>query len=219
MTEENQQAVVEETDVQAAPDTEVVNAPEKDELDDLLAQYDQAQPAVEPQQPVANSEEQRSDQYDDDLNISDVMKRLDERDARDEAARKAEQDRQFKIDMDKTVANVRGEFDPSVFDDTFMESWIDAQARNDPRLQNAWANRHNDPKAFGQIVEGLGRNFNKKFKALPDKQVTEDREAVAEAVRGASKQAPAAKAVDYASMSDAEFSKYTDENFGFRPEI
>ena len=217
MTEATQQAVVEETDVQAAPDTEVVSAPEKDELDDLLAQYEQKDTVVEPT--VESSDDSRSDQYSDDPDISDVIKRLDDRDAKDEAARKAENERQFKIDMDKTVESVRGDFDPGIFDDTFMESWIDAQARNDPRLQNAWSNRHNDPKAFGRIVEVLGRNFNKKFKALPDKQVTEDTEAVAEAVRGSSKQAPAPKTVDTTQMSDAEFARYTEENFGFRPEI
>ena len=30
------------------------------------------------------------------------------------------------------------EIDPEFFDDTFVESWMDAQARQDPRLADAW---------------------------------------------------------------------------------
>lgn len=120
----------------------------------------------------------------------------------------------FRQDMDKTIKNVRGDLDAEFFDDTFVESWIDAQARQDPRLHQAWLNRQANPKQFQKVVETLGRNFAKKYSKLPDKGVTEDREAVSNAVRGASTKAPEGKAPDYSRLSNNEFQAEKDRLFG-----
>lgn len=112
----------------------------------------------------------------------------------------------FQRDMAETVKAVRGNLDAEIFDDQIVEAWMDAQARNDPRLNQAWLDRHKNPKQFQKVVEGLGRAFEKKYgKALVDKGATEDRAAVASAVRGASTQAPEGKAPNFSAMSDREF--------------
>lgn len=112
----------------------------------------------------------------------------------------------FRRDMDQTIKTVRGNLDAEIFDDLFVEAWMDAQARSDPRLSQAWVDRHKNPKQFQKVVEGLGRTFEKKYgKALVDKGATDDRAAVASAVRGASTQAPEGKAPNFAAMSDREF--------------
>lgn len=120
----------------------------------------------------------------------------------------------FRQDMDKTIKNVRGDLDAEFFDDTFVESWIDAQARQDPRLHQAWLNRQANPKQFQKVVETLGRNFSKKYGKLPDKGATEDREAVSNAVRGASTRAPEGQAPDFSRMSNNEFAAAKDRMFG-----
>ena len=98
-----------------------------------------------------------------------------------------------------------------------MEAWLDAQARSDPRLAAAWSQRHANPKQFQKVVTGLSQSFAKKYGKLPDKQATEDREAVTAAVRGASTRAPEGKAPDYSGKSDAEFREDVRKNYGFNP--
>jgi hypothetical protein len=109
-------------------------------------------------------------------------------------AREIRRQERFQKDMNATIKNVRGDLPEELFDGPLVQAWIDAQAKKDPRLATAWANRHTDPKKFEQVVGALGKEFSKIRPKLPDKQATEDREAVTAAVRGASTQAPAGKA-------------------------
>lgn len=120
----------------------------------------------------------------------------------------------FRLDMEKTIKNVRGDLDAEYFDDSFVESWIDGQARKDPRLATAWTNRHSQPKQFEKVVGQLGREFAKKYGKLPDKAATEDREAVTHAVRGASQRAPEGQAPNFSSMSHNEFAAAKAKMFG-----
>ncbi len=124
---------------------------------------------------------------------------------------------QFKRDMNDTVATIRGDLDPEVFDGPLIEGWLDSQAKQDPRLAKAWLERHANPKQFAQVTTALAKNFAKKFSKLPDRQVTEDREAVTAAVRGASNRAPENPPANYAGKSDAEFREDVHKKYGFRP--
>jgi hypothetical protein len=116
--------------------------------------------------------------------------------------------------MSETVKKVRGDLDPDVFSDTLVKAYINARADEDPRLAKAWVDRHANPKAFNRVVEQIGREFRQKLSKLPDKQATEDREAVTAAVRGASTPASPASSPDFGRMSDAEFLKEKDRMFG-----
>lgn len=199
----NTQTAVDATDVAAKPVTEGNDAQTGgDDLDTLLSQYDDSakKPAATSTQP-----DTKSATVDNDLRST-----LEEMKGYVSQA----QAQQFRQDMDKTIKSVRGDLDPELFDDTLVESWLDAQARQDPRLQSAWNNRHTNPKQFEKVVDGLSRNFGKKYGKMPDKQATEDREAVTAAVRGASTRTPIGAPPDLSRLTDAQFAEAKEKMFG-----
>jgi hypothetical protein len=194
------QTAVDTTKTPAVPGAEVAGARnDGDDLDKLLADFDDSKKAPpEPAKPEPTGADH------------DLKAVLDEV----RGLRTERQQETFRKDMDTTVKDVRGNLDPEFFDDVFVESWMDAQARQDPRLAQAWANRHANPKQFQKVVDTLGRSFVKKYGNLPDKAATEDRDAVAHAVRGASTKAPPEKAPDFSKMSPGEFQAEKDRMFG-----
>lgn len=120
----------------------------------------------------------------------------------------------FRQDMDKTIADIRGDLDPDLVDNDLVEAWLDTQARKDKRLAQAWTNRNANPKQFDRVKAELGKALRAKFSKMPDRQATEDREAVTAAVRGASTRAPESKPLDFAKLTDAEFQREKDKLFG-----
>lgn len=88
-----------------------------------------------------------------------------------------------------------------------MDAWVNAQAKKDTRIANAWMKRHEDPAKFKRVVQGLRDKFAEKHARLRnvDDNATADRMALAHAVRGASSKAPEGKAPDYSKMNDREF--------------
>ena len=186
------QTVVDETNPPAAPaGTEPSARNDDGDLDTLLSQWDQ--PASKPSDtaPPATA-----------APAADTVK-----DASAEvlAARDEIRTERFQRDMNATIKDVRGDLPADLYDDDMVQSWIDAQARKDPRLAAAWVNRNADPKKFGQVKTALGKEFAKRYGRIPDQGATEDRAAVTAAVRGSSQRAPEAKAPNYAEMSNAEF--------------
>lgn len=119
-----------------------------------------------------------------------------------------------KQDMGETVKAIRGDLDPDVFDEKLIEGWLNVQAQQDPRLAQAWLNRAANPKQFEQVKTALAKSFQKKFSKLPDRQTTEDRDAVTAAVRGSSTRATEGKAPEFGKMSNADFQKEKDKLFG-----
>lgn len=207
MSEDNvTQAVVEEPKASAKPDVAADNARvETDDLDSLLASFDgdsKTGAAETKPKPETNA----GDGGDLKALTAEVKGQLSEL-----------QQEKFRKDMDSTINRVRGDLASDYFDDTFVEAWLDAEARKDPRLAKAWTDRNANPKQFQKVVDQLGRTFAKKYGKLPDAQATEDRAAVAAAVRGASTQAPEGKAPDYKGKSDAEFREDVRKNYGFTP--
>ena len=194
------QAAVDETKVPAQPGTEAPSARTDDDLDTLLAEFDGSKTSSpEPAKPEPRVEAA------DDVNdaTAEVLR------ARDEIR----QDR-FKRDMNDTIEKVRGDLPGDFYDNTFMQAWIDAKASSDPRLAAAWVQRNENPQKFKQVVGALGKEFAKKYGKLPDRQATEDREAVTAAVRGSSTRAPEGKAPDYAAMTPGDFQAEKDRMFG-----
>ena len=192
------QTAVDATKTPAEPGAAVNDAQNNgDELDTLLKEYDNAAaPAAaktaQPEQVGADTTTKNAP----DPEIAEVKRYI------------------FKQDMDKTVKSIRGDLSPEYFDDSLVKAWIEAQAEADPRLGLAWANRHSNPKQFEKVVGTLGRQFSKQYGKLPDRQATEDRDAVTAAVRGASTRAPEGQPPDFRRMSDAEFAQEKDKMFG-----
>lgn len=203
--EQTTQTAVDTTNVTAKPVVEVESAREGDDLEKVLAEFDNIKAKPAPDQPKPEP----SGTPDDLKALADEVRGL----------RTERQQETFRRDMDTTIKNVRGELDPEFFDDTFIESWVDSQARKDPRLATAWAGRHSNPQQFQKVVDTLGRSFAKKYSKLPDKNATEDREAVTAAVRGASTKAPEGKAPDFSGMNNAEYREAHKKAYGYYPKV
>ncbi len=224
MPEEQTTQTVEKTaDVQVPPVTETTIARPDDDLENLLAQYDSGQPKTETVPPVDAGSSTITPEPKPDVGSQEsaILQKLNAMDAERSAERKAEREeaaeKQFKIDMSDTVLKVRGDLDADHWDDALVEGWIDATAKQDSRLSTAWAERHKNPQHFDKVVSTLGRKFHEKFSRFPDKEATENKEAVTAAVQGASTTAPEKKPTSYNAMSDAEFRKSVREEYGFEP--
>ena len=188
MTETTQPVVNADAAAQPAANAQTNGA--GDDLDSLLSQYETAtQTAPSPPQTAAVPPELKA--------LADKVQYLEGQLGQVSKV-------SYKADMDSAIKNIRGELDPEVFDNSLVEAWLDSEARRDERLQRAWLEREAKPKAWEKIQGELGKNFSRKFSKMPDRQVTEDRDAVTAAVRGASNKAPSEQAPNYASMDNAE---------------
>lgn len=212
MSEENTtQAVVDDANTRAAPGSEADGARNDagPDLDQLLAEFDQQTTAgTAPPSPVQGADTTSPD-------VKALAARLQSIEGAVQKVTKFEFDR----DMGELVKQVRGDLDSELFDDELVTAWVDGRARNDPRLQRAWLEREANPKQFRAIAEGLGRAFKKKFDKMPDRNATEDREAVTAAVRGASTKAPETPPANYGGMSNAEYREKVRQDYGFDPGV
>jgi hypothetical protein len=209
MSEDTKQAVVDDANTRAVPGSEADDARNDaaPDLDALLASFDeQTRSAAPPSPPVV-------------ADTSPDVKALAAQVQSLQGAVNEVSQFKFQRDMESLVKNVRGELDPDVFDDDLVGAWVDGMARKDPRLQRAWLERESNPKQFRAITEGLGKAFTKKFDKLPDRNVTEDREAVSAAVRGSLTRAPEDVPPSYGGMSNAEYRKEIREKHGFDPGV
>jgi hypothetical protein len=197
------QPVVDGTPASATPEANVDSARNNgDDLDSLLAQFnEQAEPArtepVSPQPPATQQQTGAPPQPD------PLTLRLAQRIERE--------------DIGKLVKEVKGDLD---YDDELVEAWVHSQANKDKRLVKAWEEREANPQTFQTIAKGLAREFAKRASKRADPQVTEDRNAVAAAVRGASThRAPESTPPNYAQQSNAEYRRSVREQYGFDPGV
>lgn len=217
MTEENKQAVTDETDKTTESSQEAGSGARTDDLDELLSEYDEGtSKSVSKPDKGGDKKAKPEPKSEADGELLDQVKQLV---AAQTQRERDDHTRRFNEDMSNVVKNVRGELDAGYFDDNLVRAWIDAQAMEHPKLADAWANRNDDPKRFQRVVDQLGRDFTKKYGTLPDKQLTEDREAVTAAVRGSSTKAPEDKAPDVAKMSDAEYRAHVRKTYGYDPQV
>jgi hypothetical protein len=101
-----------------------------------------------------------------------------------------------------------------------VDWFFSAKLSSDSRIAPMFYNRNRDPQSARtwRIVHGrLLNELRRELKSRPDREATEDRAAVAAAVRGSSTGGPPGPepAPRLGNMSAAEFARYTRENFGF----
>jgi hypothetical protein len=89
-------------------------------------------------------------------------------------------------DTESLVREIRGDFDTSVFPDKRVRAFIIEEALESPEFHRIFQERASNRKAYEGLRRHLRREFAKMANARPDPNLTEDREAVAAAVRGAS---------------------------------
>lgn len=205
MSEDDKQAVADEADEQSNETvSEDAGAPEQEKSEDLetlLAEFKEGTEASQPEQTDTKTDQGVSRKEFDDL-------------------RHQLSEQSYRADLAQVISNVRGDLPEEQFDDAFMDAWVNARAKEDPRVASAWMQRHEKPKAFAKVVDGLGREFVKKYGKLSpkDEEATADREAVAQAVRGQQKQAPDddGGAPAYAGVADNnQFRDDVEKRYGF----
>lgn len=197
MADEKEQAVAEETEGQAQPAPEESSAQETqtdsgDDLDQLLAEYDQ------------NSSQQPSQQPSGQQTQPDVSKLQQEVESL-KAQKAAEMDQK---DFDSVVDEMAQNAPVSR---TMVAGMVRQLAVDDPKIAEAWEKRLVNPKAWQAAKQRLNKSYSAEIKALADPSLSEDREAVTAAVKSASKKPPEEPEVDESQvrhMSDAQFEQW-----------
>lgn len=167
MTEE-QTSVAEEVEEEPQAASETTGAQEED-LDELLKDFEAA-------------EETPSETTDETPDVGTLHKEL-------KALKEAQQRREVEAEINTLSQQIRGDLPADVFDDRLMRAYVESRAQEDPRLQTAFLQRGKSPTAWNNVVKGLAKEFQGKFSSLPDRQATEDRDAVESAVRSVSNKA------------------------------
>jgi hypothetical protein len=113
------------------------------------------------------------------------------------------------------IRELRGELNVT---DKDVKDFLTIQVRDNSEFLRIYNEREQNPRVYEALKKQLGRDFLKSVNSRPDPTLTEDREAVAAAVRGASiNRAPESPAPNYSHMSNNEFRQSIRDQFGFDP--
>jgi len=169
---------------------EAVAEPQEESLDDILADFDQqmqpAQQYEQPQEPdrIANIEQH-------------IM---------------MQQQQQVRAEIDGEMNKLKGLNDALANMNTRdLEGLVTARVQQDPRIGNAFAQRHSNPAAWDRVLQSMSQDIGKIFDR-PDPGVSEDQKAMRAAVETqpdiTEPDAPNTK--DLNNMNDAEFAHYKE---------
>lgn len=197
---EQEQAVATETDAGATPPADGASGAQDETLDALLAEYDSTVEGEEPK-PEPKTEEAGKEKSKPGFDVkSEIRSAIAEEEARRKSA----------AEFQDTIKNLKGD-DLSHIPDDLVEGYLEAKARKDPRLLNAWATRHQSPEKWNRILGNLSKEFRSITGQNVDRDQTDTVDTVVAAVRGAStKTASTPQALgmnDVSSLSDSEFAK------------
>ena len=185
-----------------------------DDLDQLLAEFDTqtAKPAADPFEISDNDFELRTERAR--LHYQQKMFKSEVETYANQLALE-----KHNSDFNSLIKDLRGDLDEGLFPDKLVRAWIDAEARENENLQHAWMNRDQNARTWGQTKRELQKQFNSYASRMPDPALTEDRDAVAAAVRGSSVAAPRERPTDLSRMSNDELRKHSLDTYGFSPGI
>ena len=209
-------------------------APEPDPLDQALAEFDIATareadidkllasiPGGVPQLPRSPEEvqaaiAQQRELYDLQRNSELATQRNAELEAALLEMQHAELHRQDVAETDRLVA----EFDAKLKDFVdlprdYALSWLKARSVDDVKAFKAFHNRRADPRGWAREQERLALELQKEVRERPDRELTEDRNAVIAAVRGASSSSmPHEPEPDLSNLNNAQYTRYVREKYG-----
>jgi hypothetical protein len=104
--------------------------------------------------------------------------------------------------------------------DEFLEVLVDGAHARSEVFQDAWRNRYAKPMHYERTVRRLIRECVKEMGPVYDPDVTADRLAMAEAVRGASTNTrPPQRQINLNALSDEDFARYTEQQWGYRSRV
>jgi hypothetical protein len=165
-------------------------AAQKDGLDELLKEFDSR---VDEPKEVVETKSGSKDAATELAALEALERRLNEQEAR-------EQRRELEAVCSRLSEGTQG-------DALDAEAYLIAQAKRNPKLEQAYLKRATNPKAWDDVYGALQKDFAKRYGKKVDKQATDSKEAVASAIRSASTAAPQK---DY---SDKEISTMSTEEF------
>ena len=190
---ENQQAVVEESDVTQEASTEDGNAQDL-ELDNLLEEYSATSETEETKPQESITEESETKQ------LLNTMKLQMEATQRATSAK----------ELDETVKSIKGELG---VEDKYVKAFLNMKAEDDPRLAQAYLAKEKNPAAWAKIEKTLRGDLQKFIGGIADKDATETRDAVVSSVLNSKSSSSETDAPDMSKMSDVEFENFKNEEF------
>ena len=169
---------------------EAVEPQQEESLDDILSDFDQQ---MQPQQ-----QQQQQVEPDRLANIEQYVQQ--------------QQQHQIRTEIDSEMGKLRGLNDSlSNLSNQDLEGLVTARVQQDPRIGNAFSQRHSNPSAWDKVMRGMSQDIAKIFER-PDPGVTADQSAMRAAVESqpdiSEPDAPSTK--DLNNMNDAEFAHYKD---------
>ena len=180
------QAEVNDTNTEAQqPSVEVENAQEQS-LDTLLSEYDETPKEAQEPQPTAPQPTVTPD-------VQAFM------------------DRQIKKETTEAIHNSAAVLKKAAGDTNLSEKWFEGQlhvaANNDPRIYSAFENRDQNPGAWNNILNSLGKQIAKELTdaASIDKASTDSWNAVEASVHSASTSKVTESEPNWGAMTDSEF--------------
>lgn len=149
-------------------------------LEDALSEYE-----------VENATEEKKETNDDTKEVVRYIK--EERDRRESE--------QVKSDIKSAVSLVKENLEADL-DEDMIEGYMQVKAGRDPRFQQAWVKRGENPKGWESVVKATAKEIQDK---MVDKSSTETKNEVVAAVKGATKKTQDAEMPDFNKMSDQDF--------------
>ncbi len=203
----NTQAVVEKTDAQPAAGTEVTNDARNDgdNLDTLLKDFE------EQTKPSTTAEPAKPEPV---LSATDpnIQKLVAEEVGKGIATERHKAI--VKQQYDKLIDHIREETNLSP---RVVKGWLEQLAVERPEISNLYFGAKTDA-AREKVMASLVKEFRKEVTVTSiDQNATEDREAVAAAVRGSSTRAPEDKPANYANMNNGEAAADIKKKYGYTP--
>ncbi len=107
----------------------------------------------------------------------------------------------------EAVSSVQGglkELEVSAPDEA-IEGMLNQMAIKDPRFMKAFQERDQNPGQWNKVLGAATKSIGKKFGDMVDKSLTDDRDSVANAIRGSSTTSEEDAPKNYNSMSDSDF--------------
>lgn len=105
-----------------------------------------------------------------------------------------------------SVQNDLRDLDVSAPDDA-IEGMLNQMAGKDTRFKKAFQNRDESPEDWGRVLGAASKTIAKKFGDQVDKNLTDDRAAVENAIKGSSTTNEEDTSKNYKGMSDSDFEK------------
>lgn len=161
----------------------------QDELDSILAQYDEAnKPQGEPKQQPNNE-------------VNELLAYFREE-------KQTREKQEMKSAISEAVSAVKKQAEATI-PDRLVRGFLHDLAVEDPRINKAFSERKSNPEVWNQVLKSAAKQLQKELQDLPDANLSKDRDLVTAAVRSASTAKPTPdEAPDFSKMNKSQLDSY-----------